>query len=130
MNGKRMRRLFMPERFDGIHMGGFDGGVEAEADAYEAAEDEAADDAPGGDVRGVGLAAEIADDIRQNRGQAGAQGDSNRSAAEGNHRRFNEKLKRDVLALGTKGAADADLARALRDRGQHDVHDANAADNQ
>src|SRR5207253_9501094 len=37
-------------------------------------------------------------------------------------------LEGDVAAFGAKGAADADFARSLGDAGEHDVHDANAAD--
>src|SRR5690348_17248745 len=103
----------MSQCFDRIHVRSLDRGVEAKADAYEAAEDEAADDAPRGDVGGIGLAAEVADDRRQQGGQSSAQGDANGAATEGNNRCFNEELKRDVLSLGSQRSADADLARAL-----------------
>ena len=39
-------------------------------------------------------------------------------------------LPRDVRSLGTQGAADADLAGPFRDGREHDVHDADAADDQ
>src|SRR5207253_5944733 len=36
----------------------------------------------------------------------------------------------DVAAFGAQGAADADLARALGHRSEHDVHDADTADHE
>lgn len=50
------RPLLVAEGFDGVHAGGLDGGVKAEADADEAGDDEGADDGPGGDGSGVGAA--------------------------------------------------------------------------
>ena len=44
------------------------------------------------------------------------------------HGCLDQELLDDVAALRAQGAADADLAGALRDRRQHDVHDADAAD--
>ena len=40
---------------------------------------------------------------------------------------FDQELRRDVAASRTQRAANADFPRPLRDRGQHDVHDADAA---
>ena len=43
---------------------------------------------------------------------------------------LDEELGDDVLPLGAEGPADADLAGAFGDGGEHDVHDADAADEQ
>ncbi len=43
---------------------------------------------------------------------------------------FGEELPDDVAAARADGFANADFARALRDRHQHDVHHTNAADEQ
>ena len=43
---------------------------------------------------------------------------------------FDEKLQQHVASLGADRQADADLARPLGHRHQHDVHDADAADDE
>ena len=43
---------------------------------------------------------------------------------------FDQELQQDRPAFGADGFADADLARPLRHRDEHDVHDADAADEQ
>ena len=40
---------------------------------------------------------------------------------------FEQKLAQDISIAGADGLAHADLAGALGDRDQHDVHDADAA---
>ena len=50
------------------------------------------------------------------------------AADAGEQDRFDQELPQDVAAAGTDGHADADLARPLGDATQHDVHDADAAD--
>src|ERR1700687_1018888 len=42
--------------------------------------------------------------------------------------RFGEELQRDIAPCRADRLADADLARALADRDEHDVHDAYTAD--
>ena len=52
-------------------------------------------------------------------------------AADAAHQdRLDQELAQDVAVLGADGFAHADLARALGDRHQHDVHDADAAHQQ
>ena len=46
----------------------------------------------------------------------------------GEHDRLDQELLGDVAPLGPQGAANADLPGPLGDRGEHDVHDADAAD--
>ena len=43
---------------------------------------------------------------------------------------LDQELQHDVAALRADGDADADLAGALGDAHEHDVHDADAADDQ
>ena len=52
------------------------------------------------------------------------------SAEEGHGRRFDQELRHDVAAARAERLAHTDLARALGDRDQHDVHDDDAADDQ
>ncbi|MEZ6017621.1 MAG: hypothetical protein R3F49_21105 [Planctomycetota bacterium] len=56
--------------------------------------------------------------------------DTEEPAADAKDDRFDEELADDVPPLRAEGAAHADLARALGDGRQHDVHDADAADEQ
>jgi len=44
--------------------------------------------------------------------------------------RFGDELEQDILASGTHGHSQTYLARSLGDRNQHDVHNADSADNQ
>ena len=44
--------------------------------------------------------------------------------------RFEEELEKDIAAAGAYGFADADFASTLRDGDEHDVHNANAADDE
>ena len=52
------------------------------------------------------------------------------AAADRDQDGFGEELADDIEAAGADGAADADFAGALHDGGEHDVHDADAADEQ
>ncbi len=56
--------------------------------------------------------------------------DAGQSSGGGEHHGFDEELPDDVLAAGADGFADTDLAGALGDADQHDVHHADAADHQ
>ena len=44
--------------------------------------------------------------------------------------RFEEELKHDVAGAGADGFADTNFAGALRNGDEHDIHDANAADDE
>ena len=57
-------------------------------------------------------------------------GDADRPAEQAERDRFDQELKEDVPPRRAERLADADLARALGDRDEHDVHDADAADEQ
>jgi hypothetical protein len=73
----------MPEGVDGVHLGGHDGGVEAEADADHAGDDEGADDGPGGDLGGVGGLGGPLDERGEGLGEAAPGGDADQAAGQG-----------------------------------------------
>src|ERR1700722_2517269 len=83
---------FVAEGFDGVEAGGFPGGVDAEDDADEGAEDEGGDDPEDGE-RGW-----EASGVFEEEGDAGAEGDADDAAdgAEGDG--FDEELDEDVVA--------------------------------
>ena len=58
---------------------------------------------------------------------AHAQGDADQAAERAQHDRLDQELEQDVTRLGAHGHPDADLAGALGHAHEHDVHDANAA---
>src|SRR5437660_1084326 len=55
---------------------------------------------------------------------------SNQSADQRHRPRLNKELAEHIASLGAEGLADADLARPLRHRNKHDVHDYDAAHDQ
>ncbi len=73
---------------------------------------------------------EIRNQRRGQRAYAVADREPHEPAEQAEHERFQQKLQQDVVALGADRLADADLACPLRDRHEHDVHDADAADEQ
>ena len=119
-----MFSLFVPQRVDGVEAGGGHGRVHAEEDADHDRQAEADGDGPAADD-GLPIG-ELADDVRP----ADAEQHADQSAGGREHDGFDEELQGDVPPLGPQRAADADLAGALGDRGQHDVHDADAAHQQ
>ena len=63
-------------------------------------------------------------------GQHDADHDAADASDQADGERLHHELREDVAGAGADGAADADLARPLEHRGQHDVHDPDAADEQ
>ena len=59
-----------------------------------------------------------------------AEADADNATKQAQHDRFHEKLQQHVLAAGADRHPQADLACPLGDRDEHDVHDADAADEQ
>src|SRR5581483_3860315 len=108
------------EGFDGGELGGTVGRVGAEEDADHGRDHERYDDRPGGDHR-----AERAD---PHLGETDPDGHAEGAADEGQEDGLDQELGEDVAALGAEGLADADLPRPLGHGHQHDVHDADAAD--
>src|SRR5262245_10790611 len=66
--------------------------------------------------------------VSERPGAAGADRDAEGAAGEAEDERLDEELQQHVGAARAEGLAHADLAGALGDRDQHDVHDADAAD--
>ena len=56
--------------------------------------------------------------------------DADRAAGDAQHHGLDEELQEDVAPRRAERLANADLARPLGDRHEHDVHDADAADEQ
>jgi hypothetical protein len=84
-----------------------------------------ADDRGGGEQH-LEVAGEAADHRAQQQGQA----DAEHAAEQAHQHRFDQELLADVALPRTHGHAHADLAGALGHRHQHDVHHADAADQQ
>ena len=63
------------------------------------------------------------------RGQPG-DAQSDQPAQQADAGGLDQELQQNVAAPGADGLAHADLARPLDDRNEHDVHDADAADEQ
>ena len=62
--------------------------------------------------------------------EAKAEHDPDDAADRAQRDRLDQKLEEDVAAMRADGQADADLARPLRHAHEHDVHDADAADDE
>src|SRR6266496_2950903 len=92
--------LLMPKRLDRVHPRRDHRRVEAKADPDQTADDEAAQHAPLRDAGWIMLIADLEDDPRQHLRLPDAQGDPDRSSGKRNHGRLNQKLKRNVPALG------------------------------
>ena len=63
-------------------------------------------------------------------GQALADQDADQAAHQAEHDRLDQELEQDRRRPRADRLAQADLARALGDRDEHDVHDPDAADEQ
>src|SRR5581483_9687718 len=66
----------------------------------------------------------------QREGKRQSEDDADKASGEGDEEGFREELELDLAVGGANGFADADLANARGDRCQHDVHDADAANDQ
>jgi hypothetical protein len=115
---------FVSERVDGIELRCLPRGIKAE------------DDADGGVERH-----RDEDDVDLNlhrplepRGQPPRHPDpacdAHQTSGDRQYERFDQELEEDARRLRADGHADADLARPFRDADEHDVHDADAADQQ
>src|SRR5450759_1822636 len=112
-----------PQGFDGVEFGGAPRGIDAEEEPHHGGESHADDHArPRQRHR---HRSETAHHHRHHPGDTHA-GEPARS---GQHARFHQVLIEDVAAPRAQRFADADLVGALRDHGQHDVHDHDAAHN-
>src|ERR1035438_9822010 len=116
--------LFVSQGVDGVDAAGLDGGVDAEDDADG---DGDAESDHHGRSRDDGLPIGGASDQP---GEEEAEGNAQKSAADGDEDRFGEELADDIEAAAADGAADADFAGAFHNGGEDDVHDADAANQQ
>ena len=111
----------MPQCNDGIYLGGSGRGIEPEDDSHTDTDPEGQSNADGGyygrDSR------QVRDDVRN----ADPCQDTQQPATGGEHHRLHEELPDDLPLRGPDGSPDADLPSPLRNRGQHDVHDADPA---
>jgi hypothetical protein len=102
----------------------FSGRIEAEEDADTGGDGEGDQHrAAGDDDHHVGQR------VDQQRA-ADAEDEADQAAGDRDHHGLEQELREDVALAGADGHADADLARPLGDRDEHDVHDADAADEQ
>src|SRR5216683_4870788 len=121
---KPIRRLFIPQRFDGIQARSFPSRVEAEDDPDRSRDNDGGDNGQHRRLRGP--MKENADQ----EGPAAPKKDAHGPAEKAQHDCFHEELAEDIPRPRAHGHAQADLPRALGDRNQHDVHDADPADDQ
>ena len=105
-------------------MGGFHGGVEAENEANEDGDAEGdGEDLPGdeGVERG---------DEAEEEGEEIAEEEAHEAADDGKDEGFDEELEADVARGGADSFTDADFVGAFGDGDEHNVHDADAADDE
>ena len=117
--------LFIAEGVDGVETAGTVGGIDAEEEADGHGEED-------GDSDGVETddGAEVVDEGGGGNCAAGAEGDAEQAADEGEGDGFDEELAEDVAAFCANGFAEPDLAGSFGDADEHDVHDADAADDE
>src|SRR3989442_6445374 len=120
----RTPTLLVTERFDRIQPRSLAGRIEAEEDPDAGGEAEGEHDgfrrdegAPLGEVTDRARAAE-------------AERDAGDPADQRERDGLDQELEQDVTPPGADRHPQADLARPLRDRDQHDVHDTDATDEQ
>src|ERR1019366_5456689 len=113
--------LFVAQTFDGVELGGADGGEGAEQDSDERRDDDGNDGGEAGD--GDAVFRKEAD----GEWDGESDDDADDAADEGDEDGLGEELEANLAVGGAHGFADADLANAGADSGEHDVHDADAA---
>src|SRR6185437_13578124 len=114
------KSLDAPERLGGGHAGGADGGQQAGEGADEQGGGQAAGPGPGRDDQELVVGAGVGG------GGDGAEGDAGGAAGGGQQYGFGEELG----AGGAQRAAQPDLLTAFQHGDDHDVGDADAADEQ
>src|SRR5215471_11424997 len=115
---------FVAQRLDRIEAGRTRGRVGAEEDADAGAHDHAEQHRAQAQRR-----RQRAHRAHEQR-ERGADQDAHDAARERQRRRLDQELGEDVAPAGAQGLADADLARSLGHRHEHDVHDHDAAHEQ
>src|SRR5262249_7889607 len=107
-----------------IQAGGFARRIEAEEDTYGSREYNGSENRGGGNQN-----APLQSFTNQKR-DAGAEQNANRSTHDAQHHSFQQKLLLHVVFGGADRHAYTNLSRPLSDGNQHDVHDADTADDQ
>src|SRR5215510_5045767 len=106
------------EGLNGIQIGRFVGGISAKDNSHDGTDEKTKndpidrDDGSQFEIPGGGVAAE------------NAEKDTEGAADFAEDNRLENELSHDVALFSADGAADSDLASALGDRDQHDVHNA------
>ena len=108
--------LFVSQCVDWVELRGLDAWEQAEDDADERREDDGDEDRRNAD--GDRNLHDEADNARED----DADDDAEDAAEETEHGGLREKLGEDLTAAGAERLFQADLARALRDGDEHDVH--------
>src|SRR5260221_11338114 len=116
--------LLVAEGFDRVEAGGLPGGIDGEADADHGAENERGDDPEKGELCGHVRA--IFHQHRKERTERDAENAADGAESDS----LNEELQKDVAAFCADGFADADFPRTFRNADEHDIHHADAADEQ
>src|ERR1035437_6087803 len=98
--------LFVAQAFDGVELGGADGGEGAEQDADQRANDDGNDGGAAGDGDAIG--GKEADGI----GDGESDDDAENAADEGDEDGLGEELEADFAVSGSHGFADADFAKS------------------
>ncbi len=112
------------EGVDGVFAGGFDGGIDAK--------DEADDDGSGeSDHEDIDVDVRVKrSNNRKKEGEDIAKGEATDAAEGREDEAFKEEFLEDVTGGCTDGFSDADFAGAFGDRDEHNIHDADAADDE
>src|SRR5712664_617598 len=113
--------LFVAQGFDGIEAGGFDGGVHTENEANAHGDAHGEDNGPERDGRRQSGHCQI-----DQQAYASAEQHANDTSRAGEHHGFGEELPDNVAAARADSFSNADLARALSDGHQHNVHHTDA----
>lgn len=114
----------LAEGIDGIFAGGFDGWVEAEDGADTNRDGEGGEEDININIRGE------RGDEGDGEGASVTEGEAEDAAENGEDETFKEELKEDIEIGGTDGLSDTDFVGALGDGDEHNIHDADAADEQ
>src|ERR1700691_1816880 len=126
--------LFVAKRFDWVEARGADSRNHA-ADQSDSAENDDSDDQGEGinhkpDIAAFGVLGHSAVEREpaDQEGDGVSEDDTEESSNESDGERFSQKLEEDMASPRAERLLHADFASALRDRDEHDVHQADAAD--
>ena len=121
LHSQNALRLFRPQRFDRIEKSCFSCRVIAKTDSNQRGEKHRK-----GDRAGANGGCPAREARNESRG-ADSEDDAGDPACDGKCYRFNQKLSKDIVRLGSDGLAQSDFACPFPERNQHDIHDADTA---